>query len=1263
MTQAAEPSLHIYHRDIDAAERSSLAVIARHIPPGARVLDLGCGSGAIGRHLAQHGSGCTIDGLTLSADEAALAAPHYRRVEVANLESCDLLALFGAWGPYDAIVCADVLEHIRQPERVLAACRELLAPGGRALLSIPNASYAGLVAELMGGEFRYRSEGLLDTTHVRFFTRATLLRFLAEQGWGVRELQTIERALPESEFQPALDALPPAVARHLLAQPDALSYQFIVVAQPGAAPAAGVEPAADAPVTPAPAQFVAELYLGYGPGSGFDEADKLRAAGVLGQARQTLVFALPADGRAPQRLRLDPADRAGYLYLHALRLRAADGALLWQWQATQAVPLLTAPHEGLTLSPPGLPGTPLMALLYGDDPWLRLPIEPALAAAAAGGSFEADLGWPMSADYLVAAGQAQVWQQRLDAAQAALEGEARLRGERDTQAAERAQAERRCTELDQKNAQLQAQKQALLNHQYALSRERDEALRLVASIENSTVFRATRPIVHAKMKVDRLLGIGSARPVMTAPMSPSRPLTPAERPVDIIVPVYRGLHDTHLCIESVLAASATRSAWRLIVINDASPEPEVSQWLRDKAASEPRLMLLENEENLGFVGTVNRGMALSAENDVLLLNSDAEVAGDWLDRIRAAAYSDQRVASVTPFSNNATICSYPRFCQDNALPAGWDVARLHALFARVNAGQVVDVPTGVGFCMYIRRAALDAVGLFDVANFGKGYGEENDFCIRAQNAGWRNLHALDCFVHHSGGVSFGAAKSPREKAAMETLRRLHPRYEGEVLRFVRQDPARLARLRADVGRILDGRRVVLAVLHNRQGGTERHVNELARFLADQVVMLTLRPLPGQRVRLGLAGGDEGFELDFALPGQFDALLQTLRGLGVRHVHLHHLLGHDALVLQLAQRLSVGYDVTAHDFYALCPQISLTDARSAYCGETGIAQCTACLRTTPAPGGEDIVSWRARHAGVLSGARYLIAPSRDTLSRLLKLEPGATVRLVPHTDIDPAQPLPEPAPAPFDAPRALKVAVIGAVSVIKGADVLEDVASAAARQQQPIDFHLLGYGYRALRTQPRARLTVHGRYEDEELPALLQWLQPDLVWFPAQWPETYSYTLSACLRGGWPVVVPDLGAFAERLSGRAWTWVRPWHEDAASWLAFFVDIRQRHFLSGQPPARAFAVTQAVAGSPAAGLSAEPPTWYRQAYLDGISAPEGALGLPDTLLQTHVPSADSAQPAAGLVLRGLVALRNAPLLAPLARAIPRHWQARIKSWLMR
>ena len=1254
-------ALHVYDREIDSSERTSLSVLASHIPAGARVLDLGCGSGAIGRFLSARDGAATIDGLTINEDEAQRAAAHYRRVEVADLDRCVLTDLFEP-ASYDIIVCADVLEHVRQSDRVLSDCRSLLASGGQVLLSIPNAAYCGLIAELMAGEFRYRSEGLLDETHVRFFTRQTLLRFLDAGGWAVRHIETIVRQLPASEFRIAFDALPPAVARHLLALPDALTYQFIVIAQPLADAASDLACAhaidAATPLLPVQALFTAQLYVRTDAEDGYAESDKITALGVVGQERQVLRFALHE--AAPASLRLDPADRPGFVHLYAMRLQSASGETLWNWDAGQADVLLNAAQQDIVLQPPSLVSGGFLLLLHGDDPWVELPVPRAALEQAGRGSFEVDMGWPMSADYLALAGAAQRLQSRRD--ENARLGEQLKAAQQELQLAR----EQHDTALKQ-NEQLRERNQALQIDTHALSRERDEAMQLVHAIENSTVFRATRPLVHAKMRVDRLLGVGSARPPQARPVPTPRPLTPAEHPVDLIVPVYRGLEDTQRCIQSVMA-STCRTPWRLVIINDASPEPAVTQWLRELVAQadDPRLLLLENDENLGFVGTVNRGMALSADNDVLLLNSDTEVAGDWLDRIRAAAYGDQKVASVTPFSNNATICSYPRFCRDNDLPEGWTTADLDALCARTNPGQVVDVPTGVGFCMYIRRAALAEVGLFDVENFGKGYGEENDFCVRAAQAGWRNLHALDTFVRHFGGVSFGDSKSPRERAAMETMRRLHPRYEAEVIAFVRQDPAAPARAALDFARAAArGRPLILAVMHDRQGGTLQHVHDLARLLASQAGFLVLRPVPGGKVGLQLAEAGSDSELRFALPDEFDALLDTLRALGVRHIHFHHLLGHLPLIRDtLARRLGVTHDFTAHDFYPVCPQISMIGVQGSYCGEEGLAQCHACLRRQPAPDNVGIEAWRAEHADLLLHARHVIAPSRDVLQRLAHYLPTARYSLVPHMEPGSQHGWPPPAPRPRAPDAPLRIAIIGALSAIKGADVLEDTALAAQRSGAPVEFHLIGYGYRALHTQPRARLTVHGRYDDADLPALLDWLQPDLVWFPAQVPESYSYTLSAALRAGLPVVAPNLGAFAERLNGRAWTWVEPWSRSADEWLAFFQQLRQQHFIPGTPPQRALAVRAINPGSDSLPAPAQDATdWYRGPYLDGLLPAQATAPLPRELIERHLVATQVLSAPRGAVLGLLARLRALPALAPVARAIPPRWQARVKDWLQR
>ena len=239
------------------------------------------------------------------------------------------------------------------------------------------------------------------------------------------------------------------------------------------------------------------------------------------------------------------------------------------------------------------------------------------------------------------------------------------------------------------------------------------------------------------------------------------PLAGAGEPlVDVIVPVFKGRNETLRCLRSVLS-SENRTPFELVVLDDASPDPELAEAL-SRLADRGVCTLLRNPQNLGFVGTANRGMRLHPDRDVVLLNADTEVYGDWLDRLRTCALRDPLHATVTPLSNNATIASYPRTNHDNPFPLEIPFSALDALAADVNAGIAVEVPTGVGFCMYIRRDCLDRIGLFDEAAFGRGYGEENDLCQRAIAAGLRNLVSADVFVQHLGSVSFQGERGKRK---------------------------------------------------------------------------------------------------------------------------------------------------------------------------------------------------------------------------------------------------------------------------------------------------------------------------------------------------------------------------------------------------------------------------------------------------------------------------------------------------------------------
>ena len=303
--------------------------------------------------------------------------------------------------------------------------------------------------------------------------------------------------------------------------------------------------------------------------------------------------------------------------------------------------------------------------------------------------------------------------------------------------------------------------------------------------------------------------------------------------VDIVIPVYRNHELTQRCVESVLNAPDPVMG-AIYLINDATPEPELKEYCQQVAQDE-RVELIEHSENQGFVASVNEGFRLADGRDVVILNSDTEVPKNWLSRLKAAAGKHAKAASITPFSNNATICSYPNLCGDNELPRGLNHEAVDALFSEANSRQVVEIPTGVGFCMYLRRAAIDDVGVFDEDAFGRGYGEENDWCLRATKKGWKHLLCADLFVYHAGGASFGDEASDYQANALAVISERYPDYERQIAAFIEADPIEPARYAVDTART-DSAAVISEYRRREQAGKASRF-ELDRQRHSQVTAL------------------------------------------------------------------------------------------------------------------------------------------------------------------------------------------------------------------------------------------------------------------------------------------------------------------------------------------------------------------------------------------------------------------------------------------
>ncbi|CAH9014889.1 class I SAM-dependent methyltransferase [Candidatus Nitrosacidococcus sp. I8] len=384
-------SNHVYTRDFDPKANNSLAKIARLIKPNSQILDLGTGPGVLGKYLAQDLK-CTVDGVEKDEVQAKIAAPFYRQLCQTDLEQANLSALFQE--KYDYIICADVLEHLRNPELIVSQFADLLASNGKILLSIPNIAHAGVIASLLAGDFFYGPEGLLDTTHVRFFTRKSLFAFLTHHHLAICSMDTVLCDLRDSEFrQYYVDTLPPQIFNLLKAYPDSLTYQFIVEAT------IGQEETNLLAENNRSNQFhfATQIYWRFDE-EPYQEYNSNYSLGVIGAERQTIFLPIPPMNNPPSGIRVDLADRPGFLQLYEIILYNQINNIVY-WQKGSAQLQFNVIHQVYFIDK--INNFDANTLLTGEDPYFELPLDKdSLKSLQNGGCLELKLSWPMSADFL-----------------------------------------------------------------------------------------------------------------------------------------------------------------------------------------------------------------------------------------------------------------------------------------------------------------------------------------------------------------------------------------------------------------------------------------------------------------------------------------------------------------------------------------------------------------------------------------------------------------------------------------------------------------------------------------------------------------------------------------------------------------------------------------------------------------------------------------------------------------------------------------------
>lgn len=475
--------------------------------------------------------------------------------------------------------------------------------------------------------------------------------------------------------------------------------------------------------------------------------------------------------------------------------------------------------------------------------------------------------------------------------------------------------------------------------------------------------------------------------------------------VDIIIPIYNAFEDLQICIES-LKKNTDLENNRLVLINDNSPDERIRPYL-DELKSD-HILVFHNEKNQGFSANINLGMNQSSENDVLLLNSDTVVTKSWIEKMLKCAYSSDTIGTVTPLSNNATLCSVPVFCQENRLPDYLTINEAAKVVERISFCEYPRITVAHGFCMLIKREVIDKIGGFDAETFQRGYGEENDFCNRAEQAGYIHAMCDNTYIYHSGTKSF--ISKEKEKLIQQHERILEDRYPVQMHNnavYCRDNPNKYICDNVDLFfKLANGKKNILYILHSdfkvgrndNIGGTQFHVRDLKNGLSkENNVFVLARNI--ETLCLTAYCDEKEYEFVFYVGKADDIILDSnreikkvlnniLEAFAIDLIHVHHIIGLSFDIFDLAREKNIPLVLTCHDFYYICPTVRLLSKDGKSCCREKSEKCKKCLRDTTGliETVEYLSLWRKRIRKIFGECSKVVFPSENAKFHYMNVYP-------------------------------------------------------------------------------------------------------------------------------------------------------------------------------------------------------------------------------------------------------------------------------------
>lgn len=604
----------------------------------------------------------------------------------------------------------------------------------------------------------------------------------------------------------------------------------------------------------------------------------------------------------------------------------------------------------------------------------------------------------------------------------------------------------------------------------------------------------------------------------------------------IVIPIFNGLEMSKKCIESALESEPHAEIY---AIDDCSTDDLIPVMLEKIREQNPtRFKWERNATNTGFVKNANKGLAYAKGRHVVLLNSDTVCTSNFASIMCQAFSTNLKIASVTPMTNAGEIANTPNIFEevpqldnDFAISAADLLSKLTSLR---NVNTWPEIPTGVGFSMAINGNHISEIGFFDEI-FSPGYGEENDWSIRAKKLGYRNLLCPIAYVHHNHGSSFGNRKQALVKRNLEILNEKYPSYANEIRIFQANDPLHYFRHWIFLFTIANTKKFDVRVIvdHFTGGGaTATLMNEIQTQINTlQIVVHKINPkdvefkiLFGSMKSIDYRGNYLDFFKFIELMKPSKSLVNSTPFVSENPKNIFF-----DFIKQLTGSIS-SVEMRIHDYHSLCPSYNLIDNYGNYCDLPEKRICDNCLKSNNLAqpiNNLDITEWRSSWSEIIKNVDQVTGYSSESLQRFLRIYPVSQENLFQarHSVIDHSKSLKRI--MQID-PSNLRIATVGNLNHAKGSTEVINLAKAIKGMNK--DHLILHFGEISGGTPDSLPISGIGRYRDSR-DLVLKLIQhaPDIIFIPSIWPETFNLVSEELKNSEVPILMFRMGAPFERFS--------------------------------------------------------------------------------------------------------------------------------------